>query len=107
MKKSRTVRYTSEEIKKLPSESDWKAADAMTEEEIEAAIASDPEERWEPLAVDDREEGMIVMCPEGGELRCYPDGTVVVIQGAKMYQFRLPPGAKIFVDKNFDKARMG
>jgi hypothetical protein len=44
MKKSRIVSYTSEEVKQLPDESDWAASAAMTDEEIEAAIASDPEE---------------------------------------------------------------
>jgi hypothetical protein len=44
MSKSKIVSYTSEDLKQMTSESDWAAADAMTEEEIEAAIASDPEE---------------------------------------------------------------
>jgi hypothetical protein len=44
MKKSKIVSYTSEELKQRKSQSDWAAADAMTDEEIEAAIASDPEE---------------------------------------------------------------
>lgn len=44
MKKSRTVSYTSEELKNLPDESDWEANAAMTDEEIRAAIASDPDD---------------------------------------------------------------
>jgi hypothetical protein len=44
MKKSTTVKYSSEELKQLPSESDWEANAAMTEEEIQAAIASDPDD---------------------------------------------------------------
>lgn len=44
MSEQRFVSYTSEELKRMPSESDWAAADAMTDEEIDAAIASDPEE---------------------------------------------------------------
>ena len=44
MKKSKIVSYTSEELKQMTDESDWATADAMTEEEINAAIASDPDE---------------------------------------------------------------
>jgi hypothetical protein len=44
MSKSQIVSYTSEELKQRQSQSDWAAADAMTEDEINAAIASDPEE---------------------------------------------------------------
>lgn len=44
MKKSRIVSYSSEEIKALPDQSDWEGNAAMTDEEIEAAIASDPDE---------------------------------------------------------------
>lgn len=44
MSEPRIVRYTSEELDQLPDESDWEAAATMTDEEIEAAIASDPEE---------------------------------------------------------------
>ncbi len=44
MTKSEIVSYTSEEVKRLPDESDWEANAAMTDEKIEAAIASDPEE---------------------------------------------------------------
>lgn len=44
MKQLKLVRYSSEEVKRLPSESDWARSAAMTDEEIEAAIASDPDE---------------------------------------------------------------
>jgi hypothetical protein len=44
MKKSQIVSYTSEELDQLPDESDWTANAAMTDGEIEAAIASDPDE---------------------------------------------------------------
>lgn len=47
-RKGRIVRYTDEELRAMQargeSKSDWKAAAAMTQEEIEAAIASDPDE---------------------------------------------------------------
>ncbi len=47
------VRYSAEELRELrnrgESQTDWARFDAMTEEELEAAIASDPEEpkEWE------------------------------------------------------------
>src|SRR3954454_14804606 len=44
MKKSKIVSYSSEELKQMRGQSDWEANAAMTDEEIEAAIASDPEE---------------------------------------------------------------
>jgi len=46
-KKERIVSYTSEELEALKSKdrSDWDAMRAMTEEELEAAIASDEDER--------------------------------------------------------------
>jgi uncharacterized protein (DUF4415 family) len=44
MSKSRIVSYTSEELRHMPSQSDWERADAMTDEEIDAAVAADPDE---------------------------------------------------------------
>jgi uncharacterized protein (DUF4415 family) len=41
------VRYTLEELRKLPDETDWARLDAMTDDEIEAAAASDPD--WAPF----------------------------------------------------------
>lgn len=44
MKKSTTVSSTSGELNRKKSQTDWDAVAAMTDEDIEAAIASDPEE---------------------------------------------------------------
>ena len=62
-KKSRIVSYSSEEVKNLPSESDWAAADAMTDEDIRAAIASDPEEA--ALGDDWKERGTVIRYVNG------------------------------------------
>lgn len=47
MKKENIVRYTAEELAEMrargESRTDWAKVDAMTEEELEAAIASDPD----------------------------------------------------------------
>lgn len=59
---------------------------------------------WEPLLANSGYEYRIVMCPEGGELNCYDDGTVVVKEGAKMYQFRLPPGVRLWHDTSSPRA---
>lgn len=66
MKKSKIVSYTSDE-RQMADESDWAAADAMTDEEIEAAIASDPEEAemhqgWMQRATVVRAKPRFVMC---------------------------------------------
>jgi uncharacterized protein (DUF4415 family) len=48
VRKERIVRHTDEELRAMQargeSKSDWKVANAMTNAELEAAIASDPEE---------------------------------------------------------------
>jgi uncharacterized protein (DUF4415 family) len=48
VRKERIVRHTDEELRAMQargeSKSDWKVATAMTNAELEAAIASDPEE---------------------------------------------------------------
>ncbi len=47
-KKEHIVRYTDDELKAMSArgetKSDWKAVAAMSDEELEAAIASDPDE---------------------------------------------------------------
>jgi uncharacterized protein (DUF4415 family) len=60
MKKERIVRYTAEELSEMrargESRTDWAKVDAMTEEELEAAIASDPDsdvppESWDNVII--------------------------------------------------------
>ena len=60
-RKKRIVRYTDDELRSMcergESKSDWEQAAAMTEEEITAAIASDPDEAgmvidWSTVSVD-------------------------------------------------------
>jgi len=61
-------------------------------------------DRWQPLVKEDSDEPIIVMCPEGGELRCYFDGTVAIHEGSKMWQLRLPPGVAIYHDTSMPLA---
>lgn len=42
-------------------------------------------------------EGMIVMCPVGGELRCFDNGEIVCYEGARLWGFQLPPTVRLFV----------
>ena len=52
-RKGNTVRYTVEEIDEMlargESRTDWAAVKGMTEEELEASIAADPDDVHEPI----------------------------------------------------------
>ncbi len=41
--KERIVRYTQEELERMPSRTDWARVDAMTDEDIARQIAEDPD----------------------------------------------------------------
>ncbi len=43
MQKEKIVSYTSEELKRMKSRTDWEKVDALTDEEIEKAIDEDPD----------------------------------------------------------------
>src|SRR3972149_7074235 len=43
-KKDNTVSYTLEELRRVPSRTDWARVDATTKKEIEAQIAEDPDD---------------------------------------------------------------
>lgn len=67
MRKSKIVSHSSEAIKRLPDQSDWVRNAAMTDEEIDAAIASDPDEaalddHWMEHGVVVRSKARFVMC---------------------------------------------
>lgn len=62
------------------------------------------EGKWELLSSANDDDYRIIMCPQGGELNCYNDGTVVVKEGSKMYQFRLPLGVRLFADVSSPRA---
>lgn len=61
-------------------------------------------DRWQPLVKEDSKEPIIVMCPQGGELHCYRDGTVVCTEGSKMWGFKLPPGVALWHDTSMPVA---
>jgi uncharacterized protein (DUF4415 family) len=43
-KKGNIVRYTFEELERVPSKTDWARVDATTQAEVEAQIAEDPDD---------------------------------------------------------------
>lgn len=64
---------------------------------------------WVPLVPEEKREDeyIIVMCPEGGELRCYLDGTVVCYEGTRIWGFRLPVSVRLFKTDSMGIARGG
>jgi uncharacterized protein (DUF4415 family) len=66
MSEERIVNYTAEELERLPSRTDWARLDAMTEEEIEANAASDPDNP--PWTEEELRNAQLVM-PSGSKSR--------------------------------------
>jgi hypothetical protein len=96
MKKSRIVSYTSEEVKQLPDESDWAASAAMTDEEIEAAIASDPEEA-------ERHEGWL---KRGRVVRPQPRYVMCINNKGNEASLTLRRVYKVIPDENAEHRKM-
>ncbi len=66
MSESKIVRYSTEELKRMPDESNWEASGAMTDEEIDAAVAADPDEAG--LDDDWMERAVVVVTINGKEV---------------------------------------
>ena len=69
------MRYTREELERLPSETDWVRIDAMTEAEIEANARADPE--WEGLLDIDWSKAELVMPRRKGAISIRLDDDVL------------------------------
>jgi uncharacterized protein (DUF4415 family) len=102
MKKSQIVSYTSEELKRLPSESDWEAAAAMTDAEIEAAVAEDPDD-----STDWMDRVRVVHRPEKQRVLAFYDAYVVDYfkREGRGYQARMNAVLKAYVDFQLEKAQ--
>jgi len=70
------VRYTREELERLPSETDWARIDAMTEAEVEAAARADPE--WKGLLDIDWSKADLVMPRRKGAISIRLDDEVLI-----------------------------
>jgi uncharacterized protein (DUF4415 family) len=105
MSNSKIVRYTTDELKNMPSESDWARAAAMTDEEILAAIATDPDEAD---VGDDWMERAIVIYPNQKQ-RVYALYDAYVVNYFKKdgrgYQARMNAVLKAYVDAQLAKER--
>lgn len=100
MSKSRIVSYTSEEIKHLPSATDWKRLEAMTDEEIEAADTSD-----EGLGDNWMETAVLIHPTQKQRIYAAYDAYVVDYfkQQGRGYQTRMNAVLKAYVDAQLAK----
>jgi uncharacterized protein (DUF4415 family) len=104
MREGKPVRYTSEELKRLTDESDWDRAARMTDEEIEAADAEDPEVAGIDEAWMDKAE--VVQPNKRGVYALY-DAYVVDYfkQSGRGYQARMNAVLKAYVDAQLAKCQ--
>ena len=105
MQKSGTiVSYTAEEIDAMlargESQSDWAAADAMTEEELEAAIASDPDEAGLQHNLDNWDNVIIGFPKPKRQLTVRLDGDIIewFKDSGKGYQTRVNAVLRSYVE---------
>ncbi|HEX6143767.1 MAG TPA: BrnA antitoxin family protein [Geminicoccaceae bacterium] len=102
------VRYTSEELAQMraegKSQTDWARVDAMTEEELEAAIASDPD--WADLP-EDWVKHATAYDPRGPKkqvtLRLDPDVLAWFKARGAGYQTRINAALRAFVEAHRQK----
>jgi len=105
MQKSGTiVSYTAEEIDAMlargESQSDWAAADAMTEEGLEAAIASDPDEAGLQHNLDNWDNVIIGFPKPKRQLTVRLDGDIIewFKDSGKGYQTRVNAVLRSYVE---------
>ncbi len=110
MKRNGTiVSYTADEIRELikreGSKSDWAANAAMTEEELEAAIASDPDEAgivWDPDSL--TTELPSATSKSAVSIRLDPDVLDFFRDGGKGYQTRINAVLRSYMEQTRKKA---
>ena len=102
MANSKARKYSSDELKKMTDESDWQRAAAKSDAEIEAAIASDPDE----TGLDDWIEKAMMTRPNQKQ-RVYAAYDAYVIdyfrQEGRGYQQRMNAVLKAYVDAQLAK----
>lgn len=88
------------EIVLAVAKAEWQRQIVELQSRLDAARAGS----WQPLVTSDSNQPIIVMCPVGGELRCYLDGEIACYEGAKMWGFQLPPGVRLWHDTSMELA---
>ena len=100
-KKGRIVRYTAAEIDEMRrkglDKTDWAKVDAMTEEELEASIAADPDDVHEPI---DLSKAIMGLPPRKQAIKLRIDADVLDWFKAtgKGYQTRMNNVLRAFVE---------
>ena len=100
-KKSDTVRYTSEELDAMrrrgESRTDWAKVDAMTEAELEASIAADPDDVHE---APDWSQAMLSLPPRKEHINIRLDADVLAWfrETGRGYQTRINNVLRAFVE---------
>ncbi|MSO98650.1 MAG: hypothetical protein EXR11_10605 [Rhodospirillaceae bacterium] len=97
MKQGRIVRYTAEQLRKLPSDTDWARVNAMTDEEIAANVASDPDAWDTPPGFWD--DAMLVYPPHKKVITLGVDDDVLAFfkRQGKGYQTRMNAVLRTFM----------
>lgn len=102
------VSYTAAEIDEMiargEDKSDWAKADAMTEAELEAAIASDPDEAGMVVDWSKPITGIPAPPKEALSIRLDPDIIDFFRQGGRGYQTRINAVLRSYVDQARNKA---
>jgi uncharacterized protein (DUF4415 family) len=102
MSKEKHVKHTSEELKKLKDESDWDRAAGMTDAEIEAADAQDPE----VAGIDDAwmDKADVVRSPKKAVYVVFDEYVIEYFKkSGRGYQSRMNAVLKAYVDAQLEK----
>jgi uncharacterized protein (DUF4415 family) len=102
--KDGTVSYTAAELRKLKSATDWAKSDAMTEAELEASIAGDPDEAGIEA---DWTQAVIGVPPRKEHVNLRIDGDILAWfrNSGRGYQTRMNNVLRAFVTAHEHKPR--
>lgn len=101
----RIVRYSREELGKLKDESDWARVDAMTDEEIEAAMRDDPD--WADLIDIDWSKAELVYPAKKQPVSIRLDEDIIAYfkKMGRGYQTRINAVLRSYMDHNIHGKR--
>jgi uncharacterized protein (DUF4415 family) len=94
------VRYTSEELKKRKSQSDWERAARMTDEEIEAADRADPD--LAGMGDDWMDQAELVTPPRKGIYAKFDEDVIAYYKslGGRGYQARMNAVLRAYMESH-------